>query len=95
MVICGRRLDALQATAAQHPAIRALACDVTDEASVQALFAQAHHMSIGDALQRHPHIASVIECERNGFLLKQIANRDDRFGKHVRRFFRHGIRHAA
>ncbi len=41
VVICGRRLDALDATAAQHPAIRALACDVTDEASVQSVFAQA------------------------------------------------------
>lgn len=46
VVICGRRLDALQATAAQHPAIRALACDVTDEASVQALFAQAGRVEI-------------------------------------------------
>jgi 3-hydroxybutyrate dehydrogenase len=46
VVICGRRLDALDATAAQHPAIRALACDVTDEASVQALFAQAGRVEI-------------------------------------------------
>lgn len=46
VVICGRRLDALQATAAQHPAIRALACDVTDEASVQDLFAQAGRVEI-------------------------------------------------
>lgn len=46
VVICGRRLDALHATAAQHPAIRALACDVTDEASVQALFAQAGRVEI-------------------------------------------------
>ena len=41
VVICGRRAEALAKTAALHPAIRALACDVTDEASVQALFAQA------------------------------------------------------
>ncbi len=41
VVICGRRADALASTAAQHPAIRALPCDVTDEASVQALYAQA------------------------------------------------------
>ena len=41
VVICGRRLSALEGVAAQHPAIKALACDVTDEASVQALFAQA------------------------------------------------------
>ena len=41
VVICGRRLDALAQIAAQHSAIRALECDVTDEASVQALFAQA------------------------------------------------------
>lgn len=46
VVICGRRLDALEATAARHPAIRALACDVTDEASVQALFAQAGRVEI-------------------------------------------------
>ena len=46
VVICGRRLDALDATAAQHPAIRALACDVTDESSVQALFAQAGRVDI-------------------------------------------------
>ncbi|OYU18219.1 MAG: 3-hydroxyacyl-CoA dehydrogenase [Rhodobacteraceae bacterium PARR1] len=46
VVICGRRLDALQATAAQHSAIRALACDVTDEASVQALFAQVGRVEI-------------------------------------------------
>jgi NAD(P)-dependent dehydrogenase (short-subunit alcohol dehydrogenase family) len=46
VVICGRRLDALDATAAQHPAIRALACDVTDEASVQALFTQAGRVEI-------------------------------------------------
>ena len=46
VVICGRRLSALEATAAQHPAIRALACDVTDESSVQALFSQAGRVDI-------------------------------------------------
>jgi 3-hydroxybutyrate dehydrogenase len=46
VVICGRRLDALQATAAQHPKIRPLQCDVTDEASVQALFAEAGRVEI-------------------------------------------------
>lgn len=46
VVICGRRVAALEATAAQHPAIRALACDVTDEGSVQALFAQAGRVDI-------------------------------------------------
>lgn len=46
VVICGRRVSALEATAAQHPAIRALACDVTDEASVQALFQQAGQVDI-------------------------------------------------
>ena len=46
VVICGRRVAALEATAAQHPAIRALPCDVTNEASVQALFAQAGRVDI-------------------------------------------------
>jgi NAD(P)-dependent dehydrogenase (short-subunit alcohol dehydrogenase family) len=46
VVICGRRVDALEATAAQHPAISALACDVTDEASVQDLFRQAGRVDI-------------------------------------------------
>lgn len=46
VVICGRRVAALEATAAQHPAIRALACDVTDESSVQALFSQAGRVDI-------------------------------------------------
>ena len=46
VVICGRRIDALAATAAQHPAIRALPCDVTDEASVQGLFAKAGRVDI-------------------------------------------------
>jgi len=46
VVICGRRVAALETTAAQHPAIRALPCDVTDEASVQGLFAQAGRVDI-------------------------------------------------
>jgi len=46
VVICGRRLSALEATAAQHPALRALACDVTEEGSVQALFAAAGRVDI-------------------------------------------------
>jgi 3-hydroxybutyrate dehydrogenase len=46
VVICGRRVAALEATAAQHKAIRALPCDVTDEASVQALFQQAGRVDI-------------------------------------------------
>lgn len=46
VVICGRRVAALEATAAQHPAICALPCDVTDEASVQRLFAQAGRVDI-------------------------------------------------
>jgi len=46
VVICGRRVAALEATAAQHPAIRALACDVTDEASVQHLFSQVGRVDI-------------------------------------------------
>ena len=46
VVICGRRPDALQTIAARHPAIRALPCDVTDEASVAALFAAAGRIDI-------------------------------------------------
>lgn len=46
VVICGRRVAALKATAAQHPTIRALPCDVTDEASVQGLFAAAGRVDI-------------------------------------------------
>lgn len=46
VVICGRRLDALAKIAAQHPAISALDCDVTDEGSVQRLFAQAGPLDI-------------------------------------------------
>lgn len=41
VVISGRRLDALAATAARHPAIRAVQGDVTDEASVKRMFAEA------------------------------------------------------
>jgi len=46
VVICGRRLDALAKIAAQHSAISALECDVTDEGSVQRLFAQAGALDI-------------------------------------------------
>ena len=46
VVICGRRVEALALVAAQHPAIRALPCDVTQEASVQALFAQAGRVDV-------------------------------------------------
>lgn len=46
VVICGRRVEALARIAAQHSGIRALACDVTDEGSVQALFAQAGAVDI-------------------------------------------------
>lgn len=41
VVISGRRAGALQAAAARHPAIRAVQADVTDEASVKAMFAEA------------------------------------------------------
>ena len=46
VVICGRRADALAKIAAQHSAISALECDVTDEGSVQRLFAQAGALDI-------------------------------------------------
>ena len=39
VVIAGRRLDALQAVAARAPGIRVVQADVTDEASVAAMFA--------------------------------------------------------
>lgn len=39
VMIAGRRLEALEQVAAQHKAIRGMAVDVTDELSVQALFA--------------------------------------------------------
>lgn len=46
VVICGRRPEALATTAARHPALRALSCDVTDESSVQRLFAEAGRIDI-------------------------------------------------
>ncbi len=46
VVICGRRAEALAEIAAQHSAISALGCDVTDEGSVQRLFAQAGPLDI-------------------------------------------------
>lgn len=41
VVISGRRMEALQATAARHPSIRCVAADVSDEASVKAMFTEA------------------------------------------------------
>lgn len=41
VVIAGRRLDRLQSVAAALPNTRAVAADVTDEASVKAMFAEA------------------------------------------------------
>jgi 3-hydroxybutyrate dehydrogenase len=41
VVIAGRRTEALENVAAANPSIRAVVADVTDEASVKALFAQA------------------------------------------------------
>lgn len=41
VVICGRRPAALAQVAARNPAIRALTCDVTDEAALTAAFAAA------------------------------------------------------
>ena len=46
VVICGRRMEALETVAAQHRAIRALPCDVTNEASVAALYAAAGRVDI-------------------------------------------------
>lgn len=46
VVICGRRLEMLETVAAGHPAIRTLSCDVSDEASVQALFARAGRVDV-------------------------------------------------
>lgn len=46
VVICGRRAEALAAVAAQHPGLRALACDVTNERSVIELYAQAGPVDI-------------------------------------------------
>lgn len=41
VTICGRRLDALEATASGNPRIHAMAADVTDEQSVAALHEEA------------------------------------------------------
>lgn len=41
VTICGRRLDALEAVAAENPRIHVLVADITDEASVTALYSQA------------------------------------------------------
>ena len=41
VTICGRRAEPLEAVAAMHPRIHATTADVTDEASVQALYDEA------------------------------------------------------
>lgn len=41
VTICGRRAEPLEAVAALHPRIHAMTADVTDEASVEALYTQA------------------------------------------------------
>lgn len=41
VVIAGRRMEALQATASQHPMVRCVTADVSDEASVKAMFLAA------------------------------------------------------
>jgi NAD(P)-dependent dehydrogenase (short-subunit alcohol dehydrogenase family) len=41
VTICGRRIEPLEETAAQSPHVHALAADVTDEASVAALYEKA------------------------------------------------------
>ncbi len=46
VVIAGRRMEALAAVAAQSPRIRPICADVTDEASVEHLFAEAGPVSI-------------------------------------------------
>jgi NAD(P)-dependent dehydrogenase (short-subunit alcohol dehydrogenase family) len=46
VVIAGRRADALAAMAARHPGVRAVTADVTDEASVAAMFAAAGPVDI-------------------------------------------------
>ncbi|MDO5604053.1 MAG: SDR family NAD(P)-dependent oxidoreductase [Paracoccus sp. (in: a-proteobacteria)] len=46
VVICGRRPEPLAEVAARHHAIRAIACDITDEASVSDLFRQAGPVDI-------------------------------------------------
>lgn len=45
VTICGRRVEALNATAARHNNIHALAADVTDEASVTRLYEKANAIS--------------------------------------------------
>ncbi|MCO5147846.1 MAG: SDR family oxidoreductase [Aquamicrobium sp.] len=41
VTVCGRRIEPLMETAAQSPSVHALAADVTDEASVAALYEEA------------------------------------------------------
>lgn len=46
VIICGRRIEALERTAAMHTAIRAIACDVCDEQSVINLYRQSGAIDI-------------------------------------------------
>jgi 3-hydroxybutyrate dehydrogenase len=41
VVICGRRLDALEKVAANTPGLKPIACDITDERAVRRMFATA------------------------------------------------------
>lgn len=46
VVVCGRRREPLDAVAASTPGVRAIVADVTDEASVDALFAAAGEVDV-------------------------------------------------
>ena len=46
VVVCGRRREPLDAVAASAPGVRAIVADVTDEASVDALFAEAGQVDV-------------------------------------------------
>jgi NAD(P)-dependent dehydrogenase (short-subunit alcohol dehydrogenase family) len=46
VVVCGRRRERLDAIAAGVPGVRAIVADVTDEASVDALFAEAGQVDV-------------------------------------------------
>lgn len=41
VVICGRRMEPLETVAARHPGIRAVLCDITEEAAISAAIAEA------------------------------------------------------
>ncbi len=41
VVICGRRMEPLETVGARHPGIRAVLCDITDEAAISAAIAGA------------------------------------------------------